>query len=174
MRFDACQNKSFADVGHRLRWDSRVRVLDPGVALKWIPRVIVASAATLLACADVGTVSPLPTMQSVAGTYSASLLTIQEGDGAVEDLLAKGGFIDLDLRPDGSTTGRMFVPADGPDGDDYDSDLAGTWALADSTVTLDHAADTFLRDVPLTVKDDRLTWSGTFNGVTIKVQLERE
>jgi hypothetical protein len=111
-------------------------------------------------------------MESVAGTYSASEFAVLEG-GTTTDVFAAGGSITLTLAGAGTTTGRVFVPAGGENGADFDEDLAGTWALRDSTVTLDHAADTFLRDMTFTVRGRQLFGEETFTGVTVSIVLTR-
>jgi hypothetical protein len=111
-------------------------------------------------------------MESVAGAYTASTFTVLEG-GTTTDVLAGGGSITLTLAAAGSTTGRVFVPGGGENGGDFDEDLSGTWTLQDSTVTLDHTADTFLRDMTFTVRGRQLSGQETFGGVTISVVLTK-
>jgi len=129
---------------------------------------ILVAVALATACSD----STAPTMESVAGTYTASTFTALEA-GTTTDILAAGGSITLTLAIPGTTTGRVFVPGGGENGEDFDEDLSGTWTLQDSTVTLDHAADTFLRDMPLTVRGLQLSGQETFGGVTVTVVLTK-
>ncbi|MGI9626094.1 MAG: hypothetical protein ACR2QM_04605 [Longimicrobiales bacterium] len=67
----------------------------------------------------------------------------------VLDALAAGVSHTLDLRSNGTTRGSLFLPAElnEPDVVDGALDLTGTWILTVSTLTLEHDADTFLRDV---------------------------
>jgi len=58
-------------------------------------------------------------------------------------------------------------------GEGFDGDLAGTWTLSGTTVRLQHAADTFLRDMPLTVAGNQLTGDATFSGVRVRLVLQR-
>src|SRR6266516_2940377 len=51
---------------------------------------------------------------------------------------------------------------------------AGTWTLAADTVTLTHAANTFLRDMPLRVTGARLAGDKAFSGVQIVVVLQKQ
>jgi hypothetical protein len=113
-----------------------------------------------------------PTMEDLVGTYQATTFTTEEG-GSTTDQLAAGASIALILNADASTAGRLFVPGGNPDGSDFDADLTGTWALNGGTVTLDHAADTFMRDMPYTAEGTRLTGEATFGGVTIRVVFAR-
>jgi hypothetical protein len=129
--------------------------------------LLAGSLALLSACSDTLTVDDL------AGSYSATTFTTQEGS-ATTDWLAAGAFIHLTLTAAGNTSGRLFVPGGNEDGSDFDADLTGTWALAGSQVTFEHAADTFLRDTPFTADAGRLTAEGTFSGVTVRVVLERD
>src|SRR5439155_9705524 len=85
-----------------------------------------------------------------------------------------GSLIDLTLVGDGGTTGRLFVPAPKPGTADFDAGLAGTWTLVADTVTLTHAADTFLRDMPLRVAGTRLEGDKTFSVVQIVVVLQKQ
>lgn len=124
----------------------------------------------LLACGD----ATSPTIATVAGSYVATLFTVQDGATPAEDLIAGGGLITLTLRTDRTTSGRLFVPGGGEMGQDFDVDLAGTWTLDGTIVTLDHAADTFLRDMPLTVANNRLEGQHIFGSATVSVELERQ
>jgi len=112
-------------------------------------------------------------MASVAGSYTATTFTVTESGGSA-DILAAGGSISLTLAAAGTTSGRLFVPGGGEGGGDFDEDLTGTWTLQDSTVTLDHDADTFLRDMTLTFRSRRqLVGQETFVDVTIAVVLAK-
>jgi hypothetical protein len=111
-------------------------------------------------------------MASAAGTYTATTFMVQE-NGGTTDILADGGLITVILNADGTTAGRIFVPGGGEGGGDFDEDLAGTWTLAGTMVTLDHTADTFLRDMAFTVSGNRLLGEDTFGDVTITVVLAK-
>jgi hypothetical protein len=139
----------------------------------------------LAACTE--TAGPSPAAR-VAGSYvaapagSASALGaarfITTQDGRTIDRLVQGAEIALTLHPDGTTSGRLRLPlldGDGEPGDGaaMDEDLAGTWQLDGDVLRLRHDADTFLRDLPLTVHADRLEGSRTFDGVTVHVALAR-
>lgn len=125
------------------------------------------SLALLAACSDALTV------ESVAGSYEATTFTVREGS-TTEDLLAAGASINLTLTAAGTTSGRLFVPGGAEDGSDFDADLTGAWALSGKQVTFDHAADTFIRDMPFTADDGRLSGEATFSGATLRVVLERQ
>jgi hypothetical protein len=122
----------------------------------------------LLACG--GSESFTPTEETVAGTYSAGAFTITTGVGTT-DLLAIGATVDATLAPDGTTTGRLFVPGGDEDGGDLDEDLTGTWTLTGQTVTFNQTADTFIRDAEFAAGRNTLTGEGTVDGVSIFLQL---
>ena len=113
-----------------------------------------------------------PTIETVVGTYTGTSFTLTSSLGTA-DLSALGATVTLTLAGDGTTTGRLFVPNGAEDGGDLDADLAGTWALAGSTVTFSHEADTFIRDAAFTAEPDRLTGEDTFGGVTIRLVLSK-
>lgn len=126
-----------------------------------------------VACSDsTGVVSDLP-VASVAGTYVAVQLETTEA-GETTDWLVDGASIRLELRVDGTTAGRMFIPAAGEEGGDLDADLAGEWSISGQEVHLDHDADTFLRDLPFRVLGRRLEGGGEFSGVRVQAVLVRE
>jgi len=109
----------------------------------------------------------------VAGHYVAATFTTTQA-GVTTNQLARGSLIDLTLVGDGGTTGRLFVPAPKPGTAGVDASLAGTWTLAADTVTLTHAAVTFLRDMPLRAAGTRLEGDKTFSGVQIVVVLQKQ
>ena len=125
----------------------------------------------LAGCGDDDSFSP--TTDNVAGSYSASSFTVSSTLGTI-DLLALGASVEVTLEPDGTATGRLFVPGGAAGGSDLDADLTGTWSLAGSTVTFNQTADTFIRDADFTAEENRLTGEGTFNGQTVRVVLEKE
>ena len=143
----------------------------------WVPIV----AMMLAACSDSPT-EPVPlTVQAVAGVYGASgafgaltFMTIDSGD--VTDWLGAGASISLRLNTDGTTEGELFIPGAGEDGSDVEENLTGTWHLADNAVTLEHDADTFMREMPLTIVGGRLEGDETFDnsGTRVRLTLQRQ
>lgn len=125
------------------------------------------------------------TRADVVGSYEATTLSVT-ADGETTDQLAAGAEITLQLADDGTTSGALFVPGGAEDGGDLEADLAGNWSFqammeepsVPARVTLDHDADTFLRDVTF----DAVRGGGTiqlraedsFGGVTIEVELSRQ
>lgn len=114
-----------------------------------------------------------PTVAEVAGNYAATTFTTREG-AVTTDQLARGSLLSLGLRTDSTTTGRLFVPDGGEEGGDFDADLVGTWLLRRDTVEFDHAADTFVRDMPFVFAAGRLTGERTFGTTTVRVVLSKQ
>lgn len=135
-------------------------------------RLIALGAVSLLACGgDDGPVGP--TVAEVAGTYTATTFTGTQG-GTTTDLLAAGASVTATLAPDGTSTGRLFVPATVSGGlGTVDEDLGGTWQLNGTTVRFNQAADTFLRDLVLAVGVNRLQGEDVFAGVTLRITLTK-
>jgi hypothetical protein len=107
----------------------------------------------LSSCGDDASFSP--TVENIAGTYSASVFTLDVGVGVVNQLIL-GAEVAVTLAPDGTTTGRLFVPHAGENGGDVDADLTGTWSLSRGAVTFDQTVETFIRDVRFSVDRNRL------------------
>jgi hypothetical protein len=139
-----------------------------------MPRImpILGRVTLLLGLASCGGDGFSPTVDSVAGTYQATTFTFT-GASTPTDLLAMGASVTIILAPDGTTSGRMFVPGVGAGGGDLDADLAGTWALTGAAVTFDQSADTFMRDLPFTVEPSRLRTRGTFDAETVVLVLTK-
>lgn len=113
-----------------------------------------------------------PTVESVTGSYAASALTLTSSVGTT-DLLALGSTVAITLDANGTTSGRLFVPGGDDDGGDLDVDLAGTWTLSGSTVTVSQTADSFIRDVGFTAGPDQLNGEGEFSGAVIRLVLRK-
>jgi hypothetical protein len=110
---------------------------------------------------------------SAEGAFGAVAFTTTRQDGTeTVDWLAKGASIRLDLHEDMTTSGRLYVPGADEGGGDMDEDLTGTWTLQGNRVSLDHEADTFLRDMDLVFDGERLLGEETWS-VTIHVELVR-
>lgn len=114
-----------------------------------------------------------PTMETVAGSYTATTFTLSSVVGEI-NLLAGGATVTINLASNGTTTGRLLVPDGNDDGSDLDADLTGTWSLTDSTVTFEQSADTFIPDVDFVASANRLTGEGTFSGGTLRLVLTKE
>ncbi len=73
----------------------------------------------------------------------------------------------------GPQVGRLFVPGGGEGGSDFEEDLSGTWELSGTTLRLDHAAETFLRDMVFSLAGTQLRGDETFGSVTVRVALSK-
>jgi hypothetical protein len=111
-----------------------------------------------------------PSLETVAGSYTASSLTLSSSVGTT-DLLALGSTVAITLAPDSTTSGRLFVPGGAEDGSDLDVDLSGTWTLSAATVTFDQVGDTFIRDVEFTAGRNQLNGEGMFDGAIARLVL---
>ena len=129
-------------------------------------------AAALAACGDDDD-GFNPTVDTVAGSYTATTFTLNSGVGVV-DLLEAGASVTATLDPDGTTTGRLLVPAVGEGGSNLDEDLAGTWSLSGNTVTFTPSGSTLLDDVDFAVSENRLTGEGTYEGAVLLLVLTRD
>jgi hypothetical protein len=121
-----------------------------------------------LACSD----SFSPSTDTVAGAYAASELWSTTG-GLRTNQIAAGAVLTLTLAPNGTTTGRLFVPSGNEDGSDLDVSMAGTWALSGDQVTVTQSVDTFVRDMRFTATKDQLAGDETFSSTRIEVTLRR-
>lgn len=119
--------------------------------------------AAALACGE----STSPSVQAVAGTYTATRLAVT-ADGITTDELAAGASILLTLNENGTTSGQFIVP------DELNANLAGTWTIRGSRVNLDHAADTFLRDMEFEVRGNTLAGDHDFGSTRVQVTLTKQ
>jgi hypothetical protein len=145
-------------------------------------------ALSILACSDANGPEGL-TKEELSGSYVATvpvsggaafgtLVLTTTQNGVSVDYAAQGAEIRLALAIDGTTSGSLHIPNvqldDSEDPVTFDANLAGTWSLVGNTVTLSHGADTFLRDMPLTVKGNRLEGDRTFGDVRVRLSLVRQ
>jgi hypothetical protein len=150
-----------------------------------VPALILLATAALAACGDDGSPTQLdPQIARAVGSYTAEgpfgaieLRTV-DGEGEEVDWLAAGASVVLELRSDMSTAGRLFIPyhpvyMEEDEPWDIDEDLTGTWDVADGVVTLDHEADTFLRDMGFVLGDDELSGTDTFGDIFVVLRLDR-
>ena len=148
------------------------------------PLLFVALAAlTTAACEDSTSVPIGPDGElEVAGTWAASpgeggefgaILFRADTADISRDMVAEGASLVLGLHPNGATSGRIFIPANAEGVPDFDEDLTGTWRIEDGQIHLEHEADTFLRDLPFDLDDDRLVADDLVGGVRVRLELER-
>ena len=145
------------------------------------------TAAAIFACSDASAPDPI-SREQVSGSYVTtvptsggsafgSLTFSTTENGITVDQAARGAEIRLVLAADGTTSGSLVVPdveIEEDQRETFVADLAGTWRVEGNVVRLSHDADTFLRDMPLTVKENRLEGDRTFGGVRVRVVLARQ
>ena len=132
--------------------------------------VACALALTIAACGDNG--PNVPTQQSVAGTYTATTFLATTG-GVTTNLLTSGATVTLILGADGTTSGRLFIPASVTP--QVDAPLTGTWTFFNATdIDLASNSDTFLRDMLFTIAGNTLVGDQTFNATRIQIVLTKQ
>ncbi|HEX2189472.1 MAG TPA: hypothetical protein VHG51_11265 [Longimicrobiaceae bacterium] len=137
-----------------------------------MPRSLRALAGAALLLAACESPTEPPTVASVAGEYTATQFDVTTADEVIHPLRS-GGELDLTLRADGTTAGRLFLPGMDEDGGDMDADLAGSWTLRGDTVRLRHDADTFLRDVDFIAQGRRLEATHAFGDARVRLTLRK-
>lgn len=119
-----------------------------------------------------------PTAETVAGTYTASVFTLTTPTGTADsttaDLLALGASVNVTLDADGTTSGRLFVPAGNDDGSDLDVDLAGTWTLSGNKVTFNQTGDSFITDAQFTAGPGTLSGEEEVETAVIRLVLRKQ
>jgi len=117
---------------------------------------------------DEGLVAPF----EVSGTFTATELKTTTA-GVTTNQLAAGASVSLVLNSDGSTLGRLIIPASTSPA--IDASLVGRWALlANGDVDLTMAADTFLRDMIFSVSGNTLVGDQTFGTTRIQIVLTKQ
>ncbi|HEX2218238.1 MAG TPA: hypothetical protein VHG35_05500 [Gemmatimonadales bacterium] len=134
--------------------------------------VALCAAMAIAACGDDDSFSP--TVDNVAGSYTATTFTVETDLVGTVDLLAAGATVSAVLDADGTTTGRLFIPEGDDDGSDLDVDLAGTWTLAGDTVTFSQTGGSFITDVDFVASENRLTGEGTFDDTDVLLVLTKD
>ena len=135
---------------------------------RWIGAGAVAVTSLAVAgCGDTTGVS-----RQLVGQYSTQVFELDYGT-FTEDVLAEGGYIDIDLRSNGSTTGTLFVPSTSAGEGDFLADLNGAWSRSGNVVRFSHSDDTFLNDVDFFVDGDALVADEIIGNVRVRVVLTR-
>lgn len=124
------------------------------------------------ACGDDDDDGFSPTVDDVAGSYTAATFTLESSQGDF-DLLALGATVSATLDADGTTSGHLSVPGLG-DGPALEEDLSGTWSLSGTTVTFTPTSSTLLQDVEFTVGANTLTGDGTYQGALLLLVLTKD
>lgn len=130
-------------------------------------------ALAVAACGDDDDDGFNPTVDDVAGSYTATTFTATDGSNEV-DLLALGASVTATLEADGTTTGQLVVPFAGENGETLEEDLTGTWTLAGTTVNFSPSVSTLISDVDFAVGTNTLTGEGTFEGSLLLLVLTKD
>lgn len=95
-------------------------------------------------------------ISDVAGSYEATTFVVTpDGEGQI-DVLAAGGFINITINSNGTTTGDMFLPASVA-GTDQAFSMDGTASIVGSEqVAFDQVADSFFRELTFTIEAEEL------------------
>ena len=110
-----------------------------------------------------------PTVETVAGNYTAGSLTTSSSVGTTDLLARPGSTVDIALaKPTAPRRNRLRPrwcggwqrPRRGPG---WDVDAVG------NTVTFNQTGDTFIRDVQFTAGRNRLSGEGTFSGTIVRL-----
>jgi hypothetical protein len=135
--------------------------------------VVLCLTLALAACSDDDDDGFSPTVDDVAGSYTASAFTLTSGNGEF-DLLALGATVTATLDADGTTSGRLQVPGGVGGAPAIDEDLAGTWSLSGTTVTFSPSASSLLSDVDFAVGPNTLTGEGVYQGAVLLLVLTKD
>jgi len=135
--------------------------------------VVLCLALALAACGDDDDDGFSPTVDDVAGSYTASAFTLTSGSNEL-DLLALGATVTATLDADGTSSGRLEVPVVVEGAPAVDEDLAGTWSLSGTTVTFSPSASSLLSDVDFAVAPNTLTGEGIYQGAILLLVLTKD
>jgi hypothetical protein len=136
---------------------------------------LTAAAFAALSVVGCGSDNPVQPTGNVVGSYHATQFVTTGAGGQTNQLLA-GSTVNIDLLPNGTTTGHLHLAASSAN-PALDADLAGTWAQSGNTVTFDQPSDTFFRDVEFSVVPNGDSWQlvadHVFAGTRIQLTLSQ-
>jgi hypothetical protein len=109
------------------------------------------------------------------GNYSA-ISFVTTGSSGQRNEITSGSTLQLVLAPNGATSGHLHIAASNAT-PAFDADMAGTWTASGNVVTISQAADTFVRDMPLTLSADPvngwiLSGDKIFSGTRVQLTLQ--
>ena len=114
---------------------------------------------------------------SVEGNYGAIIFVTTPTNGSARNELQAGSTLAISLNSNGTTSGHLHLAANGTT-PVFDADLAGTWSVNGDLVTFTQAADTFVKDLALTIQQIGgnvviLVGDQVFSGTRINLTLGR-
>jgi len=115
-----------------------------------------------------------PNVNSVVGDYHLQSLTTTDLGGP-RDWVALGATMTITLAPNGTTTGRLFMPGADAGGSDLDVRLEGNWTLSGKSVEFIQLYYSFVQDVTFFATDNRLEGNHAFGltGVSTRIVLTK-
>jgi len=115
-----------------------------------------------------------PNINSVAGDYHLQALTVTD-IGSTRDWVAMGATMTITLAPNGTTTGRLFMPGADLGGSDLDVSLEGSWTVSGRSVEFIQLYYSVVQDVTFFATDNRLEGNHAFGvtGVSTRIVLTK-
>lgn len=130
-----------------------------------------ATATAVVAGCKSDSTSPPP----IAGTYTATTLSVTPSGQSSIDVLAQGGTLSITIAADNSTTGTLYLPSSVTGGAPMTASMAGTAVRSGSAVRFQQSADTFVRDLVFTLSGTSLQVTNqTVATATYTVVLKRQ
>ncbi len=133
----------------------------------------------LFACAEDKPTAP-PTNDQLAkevlGKYSTTEFKLTLENKAPIDILSVGGYIEIELYDDKTTTGTFYLPdtLDLTVGGEFVANLSGTYIIKNNKLNFEHNADTFIRNVDFDFFESQLSGSYEKSGVLVEMKLSME
>lgn len=108
-----------------------------------------------------------------SGLYKATTFILPAPADGPDDILARGGFIELRLHEDGTTSGRQYIPYE--PGSAHDVSLAGTYTISGESITFDMEGNTWFELEPMVLRNGEIRTSerlrrGPYDVVLTKVE----
>lgn len=130
----------------------------------------------LFACSEEKPTAPTTNdklAKEVLGKYlSLEFKLILENQAPI-DILSIGGYIEIELNEDKTTTGIFYLPdtLNLTEGGKVLADLSGTYSIKNNKINFEHTADTFLRNMEFSLIGKKLSGSYEKSGVLVELEL---
>ena len=111
--------------------------------------------------------------KEVLGKYSSPEFKLTLENKAPIDILSVGGYIEIELNEDKTTTGTFYLPdtLNLTGGGEVVADLSGTYTIKNNKISFEHTADTFLRNIEFSLVGKKLSGSYEKTGVLVEIEL---